>query len=975
MKKNFLLVLLVLSITAFSQTKDQKQKIIQNYNLNKLQNLADQFSNEFDINHAKAIEWAKINNKPIKYTKNGVFYELQKLTSDGNPIYYKTHNSDAARSTRANTLHNGGILGLNIEGQGMTAYVWDGGIARATHQEYDGIGGNDRFSEGGDGGTLNDHSAHVMGTIIASGVQPNAKGMAPQAFGIGYDWNSDEAEVTDAAADGMLISNHSYGPDITNAAYPDWQIGAYTFESRVWDLILYNAPYYVSCISAGNDGNINNANGDPLDGNQYFDKLSGDKSTSKNSIVVANANDASIDSNGNLISVSINSSSSEGPTDDYRIKPDITGNGTWLYSTISGSNTSYASYTGTSMSSPNVAGSLLLLQQYYNEVNGSFMRASTLKGLALHTADDAGLVGPDAVWGWGLMNTKAAAEAITHNGLGSLIIEDTLDDGETITLTVISDNINPLLASISWTDLPATNYNSGTANDTTPVLVNDLDIRVSSNGTDYEPWKLTGVNTNSQGDNIVDPFERVDVDSASGTYTITISHKGTLTNGSQDFALIITGLGSEFTFQPTNDYIEQCASSNAEFDFNFVTANGTVPSTSLSAQNVPSGASVSFSPSSLTTDGTFTMTISDLLNVTPGEYIIDVVAQNANESETHQVYLEVYNPNISEPTAVYPSNNAQDIPYSFYLEWSEDFNAQSYEIQVAEDTGFSNIVMQDVVEEPTYSVFNLNDNQTYYWRVRPSNICGDGSYSSTYQFTTTDACVSYTYTGSPIDIPDAGSNVTTTFNVTESFNIEDVNVFVDISHDKVATLLIQLISPSGTSIYLQTPDNECEAQNLMVNYDDASQDYVSCNENTSIGYFGVVHPAGSLLDFNGESVTGTWTLDVRDLEPGITGTINSWTLNVCNENVVGIEEEIQDNNFNIWPNPSNGKINLAFESESNEVEIILSDLSGRIIASKSYQKDSNSFNKSIDFGSLKNGIYILNVRSGNTQTSQKIIIK
>ena len=242
-----------------------------------------------------------------------------------------------------------------------------------------------------------------MGTIIASGVVGLAKGMAPQAHGVGYDWNNDEAEATNEVANGMLISNHSYGYIATDIQ--DWQFGAYINESYRWDAILYNAPYYMMVVSCGNDGGDNSSNGDPLDGNAYFDKLSA-MSTCKNNMAVANAGDASVTSDGTSINVSINPSSSEGPTDDYRIKPDITGNGTFLYSTLHNSNTSYASYSGTSMSSPNVAGSLLLLQQHYNDVNGSFMRASTLKGIALHTANDAGSNGPDAVWGWGLMNTK-----------------------------------------------------------------------------------------------------------------------------------------------------------------------------------------------------------------------------------------------------------------------------------------------------------------------------------------------------------------------------------------------------------------------------------------------------------------------------------------------------------------------------------------------------------------------------------------
>src|SRR5690606_10068021 len=143
----------------------------------------------------------------------------------------------------------------------------------------------------------------------------------------------------------------------------------------------------------------------PLEGLAGFDKLNGRK-TGKNVLVVANAQDANIDINGDLISVLINSGSSQGPTDDLRIKPDIAGNGTGLYSTLETGDSAYGSLTGTSMAAPNVTGSLLLLQQHFHNLNGVYMRSATLKGLALHTADDAGNPGPDAVWGWGLLNSK-----------------------------------------------------------------------------------------------------------------------------------------------------------------------------------------------------------------------------------------------------------------------------------------------------------------------------------------------------------------------------------------------------------------------------------------------------------------------------------------------------------------------------------------------------------------------------------------
>ncbi|PKV49046.1 putative secreted protein (Por secretion system target) [Aquimarina sp. MAR_2010_214] len=533
--------MILLSTGLFAQSKQQKQQIVQQSNLAKLNLLQTSYANTTVTQKQEAIQAAKKNGWKVRIeAANGGFGELQKLGPNGEPIYYVPYNVSAAKSTRANHINSGGSLGLNLDGQNMTAHVWDGGPTKPTHQEFDGAGGNNRVTIG-DGVTTivrnSNHAQHVTGTIMASGANANAKGMASQAKAKTYEWNNDKTEATNAASNGMLLSNHSYGygaPQI-----PDQYFGAYIDESRDWDQIMYNAPFYLMVAAAGNDGDDNSSNAQPLDGNSSYDKLSG-HSTSKNNLVVANARDANVNNDGTLNSVTINSGSSEGPTDDLRIKPDITGNGTGVYSSTTDSDSSYSSYTGTSMASPNVTGTLLLLQQHYNNINSNYMKAATLKGLALHTADDIGPSGPDAVHGWGLLNAKVAAEAITNKGTVSKIEELTLTSGQTYTVTVDSDGSSPLLASISWTDRAGTAVTA--TNSSTAVLVNDLDIRVTKGSTTSNPYKLTSITTNATGDNTVDPYERVDVANASGTYTITVTHKGTLTGGSQNFSLIVTGL-------------------------------------------------------------------------------------------------------------------------------------------------------------------------------------------------------------------------------------------------------------------------------------------------------------------------------------------------------------------------------------------------------------------------------------------------
>ena len=547
------------------------QKVIEATNTEGLLELQHEFNKANLLSKAEIRSYALLRNIPLRFEKeDGTLVELQHITVDGTPIYFTTFNDDAAISTRTNYLNTGGGLGLDLNGDDLVAHVWDGGLARSTHQEYDGTGGVNRFSIGDGTSALHYHSAHVTGTIMASGVQAAARGMAWQADGVGYDWNNDESEATTAAASGMLISNHSYGygmRDINgNPQLPPLWLGGYITDSHNWDDIMYNAPYFLMVVAAGNDGNDNGGNTDPLDGETAYDKLSG-HATAKNNLVIANGQDASINGDGSLNSVTRNSSSSEGPTDDYRIKPDLMGNGTSLYSTYETSDTAYNSISGTSMASPNVAGTLLLLQEHYNNLHGSFMRAATLKGLALHTADDGGASGPDAQYGWGLLNAKKAAETLTTAAAasGSAIVEElTLTNGQTYQITVQSNSVDPLMASISWTDQGGTIQT--VTNDNSSHLVNDLDIRVTQAATTYTPWKLTGVTTNGTGDNDVDPYERIDVSGASGMYTITVTHKGTLSSA-QNFSLITTGIVTAST--PEISYAQTVRTQLENSDCNF----------------------------------------------------------------------------------------------------------------------------------------------------------------------------------------------------------------------------------------------------------------------------------------------------------------------------------------------------------------------------------------------------------------------
>ncbi len=525
------------TVSVFSQANDAKVKIRSSHIDGKMSSLISDMEIEYESKLEKIGQLIKSKGLiASEKTSNGTQIALKDIGTDGTPLYYTTLNDPTTQTSRAHTLYDKGLLNLGLTGSGMEVGVWDSGVALTSHQEFDARAKNNDAAD-----EVSLHATLVTGNLISAGVEPNAKGVAYGAQALTHDWTRDKIEVAEAAANGLFLSNHSYG--ILSDRVPDWYFGAYIKVTQDWDKIMYNAPYYLMVTAAGN-AQRSNDNEAPIYGKTAdgFDLLLGFTIT-KNGLTVAGAN-TEIDNKGNLVNASVAGYSSFGPVDDGRIKPDLAGDGGNILSTSSVTATSYQVAAGTSMAAPGVTGSLLLLQQYHEELFGKYMKAATLKGLALHTADDVDAKGPDYKMGWGVMNAKSAAEVLQNRDYTTLVNEENLVDGDTYSITVTAIEGQPLIASISWTDPESDLVNKGELNSTTPALVNDLDIRITKSNETYMPWKLNPSKANNaaaKGDNKVDPFERVDVENASGNYTITISHKGTLKYGSQDYTLIVSG--------------------------------------------------------------------------------------------------------------------------------------------------------------------------------------------------------------------------------------------------------------------------------------------------------------------------------------------------------------------------------------------------------------------------------------------------
>jgi len=562
----------LLVITGRGQTPDDIRFIQKSTYVESLQKYALELNSQALTKKIQAEAMAKKKGWVIKKTyDDGRTIDLKELDPKGRPVYFSTCNLNAAKTVSTNKVWTGGGLGLNLSGSGITLREWDESVVRSTHQELTG-----RVVQGDGASGYSGHSTHVAGTMLATGIDPNAHGMANLANLRAFDWNSDYAEMASEAANGALLSNHSYVyitgwfnggsywywyGDTTVSRYEDYFFSFYSDDARIVDSIACNAPYYLVCRAAGNDrgegpatqpvthyvfngtnwifaSTVRNLDGMP----SGYGCITNGFGTGKNMMTVGAV--YSIPNGYNSPSDVVQTGfSCTGPTDDGRIKPDIVADGVGLYSTYSTSNNAYATMSGTSMATPNAVGSLGLLQQHYHNLHSIYMRSATLKGLVIHTADEAGSYpGPDYKFGWGLLNTAKAATLLS-NTTTAKVKELTLANGTTYTLNIKANGTEPLRATICWTDPPGTPP-APSLNPTTIMLVNDLDLRID--GQTYKPWILDPSNPSAgatTGDNIRDNVEQIFISSPSaGCHTLTVTHKGTLASGSQAFSLIVSGI-------------------------------------------------------------------------------------------------------------------------------------------------------------------------------------------------------------------------------------------------------------------------------------------------------------------------------------------------------------------------------------------------------------------------------------------------
>ncbi len=259
-----------------------------------------------------------------------------------------------------------------------------------------------------------------------------------------------------------------------------------------------------------------------------------------------------------------------------------------------------------------------------------------------------------------------------------------------------------------------------------------------------------------------------------------------------------------------------------------------------------------------------------------GSYTVDVQGTDGGSPAiirggSIQVNLAQGSPNAA--TLNTPANGATGLSTSVQLQWAAVAGATSYLVEVATDAGFGNIVASGTVTGTSFTAAGLSPQTQHFWRVRASNACGDGAFSSVRNFTTANiAC----YAGAPVPIPDnnpTGANATITVPAGAG-TISGLRVSVGITHTFIGDLIIRLTKDAAGADLINRPTS-CSGDNIDATFFDAA----AGTPNTCVAgppaIGGDKRPQQAFTVFDGVSAAGTWTLNVADRAGVDVGTIDS----------------------------------------------------------------------------------------------------
>ncbi|HEX2911743.1 MAG TPA: S8 family serine peptidase, partial [Chloroflexia bacterium] len=659
--------------------------------------------------------------------------------------------------------------------------------------------------------------------------------------------NSGSYDVSGCAGtdEGVVARSYNSGATITSDSWGADNGGAYDASSRAYDVLTRDASSatpgnqeMLHVFAAGNAGPNLGTVGSPASAKNVL-TVGGTENVRDEGVAdgcgVTNSNSAN----------DVFIQGSRGPTADKRSKPDVVAPAIHVQGPASqdptfdatgvcamqNSNyyppgqTFYTWSSGTSHSTPAVAGAASLIYSYYKRVMnpGHNPSPAMLKGLMVNGARYLNGNGfndtlPSNNQGWGGANLAPLFDSSTQY---CVLLDQTnlftATGQEYSTNCTVADTNKPVRITLAYTDAPGPTTGN--------AYVNDLNLSVVANRQLYLGNVFNGAFSTTGG--VADPRNNVEsVFLPAGTSGPLLT-KVTAAN--------IAGDGV-----PGN-------ASQLDQDFVLIISNA-VPSNSGVVALTPGAVNFSDTPPNANNNGIIEPGETIKLNMAlsnPGNLTATAISSSLQANTPGVTVLNGQSGYADIPAGATGSNQ---LPYTFSL--ASNFNCGSPISFTQFVTYSNNLVMSQTVTFPT-------------------GVANGRSLLTTYNATDI-----------PKAIPDGNTAGVNSVMVTSTpGTVDQMRVKLNITHTWDGDLTVKLTSPSNTTITLVARRGGSGDNFTNTYLDDSATVAISSG---TAPFTGTYRPEQALSAFKGQPITGNWTLNVSDAVNIDTGTLQGWSIDFFN---------------------------------------------------------------------------------------------
>lgn len=390
----------------------------------------------------------------------------------------------------------------------------------------------------------------------------------------------------------------------------------------------------------------------------------------------------------------------------------------------------------------------------------------------------------------------------------------------------------------------------------------------------------------------------------------------------------ISGFNGSFGLTFSDNNFQLCGEETDELVVDFNVEQSFTDFVNLEVQNLPAGMVVSSLPENITPGNSASITLENISTVLSGNYTIKIVSSDGENQGENNINISISQSAPEKITTISPENGIEASATQQFI-WDELDSAISYEIEISYDEGFINLFTSvNNISNHEYVVFNLDNLTEFYWRVRAINNCGEGEWSESNSFMTSQVyCIVVNSEDVPVEISEQGTNEVQSFLFFDyPLVIDNISIpNITIEHSYIEDLIISLSNPENDHL-VQILSLECgNEDDIIAGFSDQGLAQINCPLTDGMVY----QPETPFRDIAQINAQGQWSLNVADTYNFDGGEIQAWSVEVCftrseESTLVPLDlqgKEICRNNF--------GRLRYYYNLEEiEETELSLETISG-----------------------------------------------